>query len=202
MDEGKTSRECLVSRFAFAVRPRTRPPQTTKDLKRLCRMVLLGAWLSIFAGNAAAECEIVDSTPPRLVCRTPSVSLTSPTNGTTYPLATPFSVTATVDNGGQPITGVAFFVNNTLIQTFTTGPYSLTYTPPTPGTYTFKATATETNPGTRTGTSSLVSVTVNPGIPNAPSGLGAAAGASNVNLTWSDNDSYETGFKIERKIGA
>jgi len=75
-------------------------------------------------------------------------------------LATPFSVTATVDNGGQPITGVAFFVNNTLIQTFTTGPYSLTYTPPTPGTYTFKATATEVNHGTRTGTSNQNSVSV------------------------------------------
>ena len=37
---------------------------------------------------------------------------------------------------------------------------------------------------------------------NAPSGLTAtAASASQINLTWSDNSSNETGFRIERKTG-
>jgi len=39
--------------------------------------------------------------------------------------------------------------------------------------------------------------------PLAPSGLSAsAASASQINLSWTDNSSNETGFKIERKTGA
>lgn len=40
-------------------------------------------------------------------------------------------------------------------------------------------------------------------IPTAPSGLTATATSSSaINLTWTDNSSNETGFKIERKIGS
>ena len=40
-------------------------------------------------------------------------------------------------------------------------------------------------------------------IPSAPSGLGAADVAYNqINLTWTDTSSNETGFKVERKKGA
>ena len=40
-------------------------------------------------------------------------------------------------------------------------------------------------------------------VPNAPSALSAsAASASAINLTWADNSSDETGFKIERKTGS
>ena len=38
---------------------------------------------------------------------------------------------------------------------------------------------------------------------NAPSGLTAsAASASQINLSWADNSTNETGFKIERKTGS
>src|ERR1041385_6203306 len=127
--------------------------------------VFLGAWISIFAGNASASCEIIDTVPPRLFCQAPSVSLTAPANGATYPLAASFSVMATVDNGGQPVTKVDFYVNNTVFRTLTAGPYSVTYTPAIPGTYTFKAVATETNNGTRSGTSNQNSVSVDPTMP-------------------------------------
>jgi RHS repeat-associated protein len=171
--------------------------------RRLWITGLLGAWLSIFAGNASAYCTVEDYVPPRTVCEAPAVSITSPANGATYTFPVSFPVTATVDNAGQSISQVAFYVNGAVFQTVTTAPYSVTYTPPTPGTYTFKATATETNHGTRTGTSTAVSVNVNAPLPEAPSGLGAAAAdATHINLSWSDNSAYETGFKIERKIGA
>lgn len=46
----------------------------------------------------------------------------------------------------------------------------------------------------------LVVVSVDP--PTAPSGLSATAtSAATVNLSWTDNASTETGFKVERKIG-
>lgn len=39
--------------------------------------------------------------------------------------------------------------------------------------------------------------------PAAPSGLSAAAaGSSSINLTWTDNSTNETGFKLERKTGS
>ena len=41
-----------------------------------------------------------------------------------------------------------------------------------------------------------------PTTPTAPSGLAATAGAAQVSLTWVDNSNNETGFTIERKIGA
>lgn len=42
-----------------------------------------------------------------------------------------------------------------------------------------------------------------PTAPAAPSGLGAtASGSSTINLSWTDNSTDETGFKVERKTGA
>jgi hypothetical protein len=45
-------------------------------------------------------------------------------------------------------------------------------------------------------------VTGTPTAPTAPSGLTATAGATQVSLAWTDNSNNETGFTIERKIGA
>lgn len=40
-------------------------------------------------------------------------------------------------------------------------------------------------------------------VPDAPSGLTAASGGSNIiNLAWTDNSNNETGFKVERKTGS
>ncbi len=160
MDEGKTSGGCHSLRFANVLLLVARRLQMSNSFARLCALGLLGVWLSIFAGNASAYCTVEDFTPPRTICTAPTVSITSPANGATYTLPTSFPVTATVDNAGQSITQVDFYVNGTVFQTVTTAPYSVTYTPPAPGTYTFRATATETRSGTRTGSSSLVSVNV------------------------------------------
>jgi len=162
---------------------------------------LLGACIVVFAGNASAWCEF-DLETNSWLCFAPSVSINPPANGATYALPGSVPVTATVSNSGQPITQVAFYVNNTLFQTVSTAPYSVTYTPPTGGTYTFQARATEVNHGTRTGVSSQPSVTVVT-VPNAPSALGAViATVAQIDLRWTDNSDNETGFKIERKTGA
>jgi len=172
--------------------------------KRLWTLGLLGAWLSIFAGNAAAYCTY----EPELrgwVCDAPFVSITSPANGARYTLPVSFPVTATVDNGGQAIAKVDFYVNGTVFQTFTTAPYSATYTPTTPGTYWFSAVATEINHGTRTGYSSAVSVTVNsaPVVSiTSPANNASFTTPAIVSLTASATDSDGTISKVEFYDGA
>ncbi len=50
--------------------------------------------------------------------------------------------------------------------------------------------------------SAAVTATTLAVLPAAPSGLAAAAASSHqINLTWADNSSSESGFKIERKVG-
>ena len=56
MGEWKTSRECHGLRFVTALLPMARPLQMSLGFKRLWTLTLLGTWLSIFAGNAAAYC--------------------------------------------------------------------------------------------------------------------------------------------------
>ncbi len=51
--------------------------------------------------------------------------------------------------------------------------------------------------------SSTLTIAKNFVSPNAPTGLSATAiSSSQINLSWTDNSNNETGFKIERKIGA
>jgi len=150
---GRACSRCLLAVF----------PSHSALIDCLWTRVLLGGWLSIFAGNAIAYCFF----EPELggwVCHAPSVSITSPANGAIYPLAS-FPVTAAVNNSGGDggnISKVDFYVNGVVFQTVTTAPYSATYAPPTPGTYTFVAVATEIFHGTRSGTSSQNSVSVDP----------------------------------------
>ena len=73
----------------------------------------------------------------------PTISITAPTNGTTLdlPSSTPF--TATVYLNGHLANKVDFYSNSILIGTVTgSGPYSITWTPTTPGNYTLEAVLT------------------------------------------------------------
>ncbi len=89
----------------------------------------------------------------------PTVSLTSPTSGTT--LWTPGNVTLTAnaaDSDGT-VSKVDFFQGSTLLGTATSAPYSFTWVNPPLGSYTVTAVATD-NAGMAT-TSTTVSITVN-----------------------------------------
>src|SRR6185503_18014533 len=51
--------------------------------------------------------------------------------------------------------------------------------------------------------SNTASATTAPTIPAAPTGLGATAtSSSTITLTWADHSTNESGFKIERALGA
>jgi len=72
-----------------------------------------------------------------------------------------------------------------------------------PGTtYTFRVRAYNSS-GNSAYSNEASATTSGTALPAAPSGLTAtAASASQINLSWSDNSSNETGFYIERKVGS
>ncbi len=145
----------------------------------------------------AAACALVAVTVAQA---TPTISITSPTTGSTLNVGTTPTVTISTNvtaTAGSSVSKVDFLVNGTIIGTVGGGPsgtYSTTWTPVATGSYTLTATVTDTStvttgttPNLNTATSPLVLVTVtstgttvsltNPA--NASSlGLGAA-----VNLT-------------------
>jgi Fibronectin type III domain len=66
-------------------------------------------------------------------------------------------------------------------------------------TYYYKVKAEGTSNSNDSPFSSFVSVVTTGGAPNAPSGLSATvASSSQVNLSWTDNSSNETGFEVKR----
>jgi fibronectin type 3 domain-containing protein/regulation of enolase protein 1 (concanavalin A-like superfamily) len=86
---------------------------------------------------------------------------------------------------------------------FTTGAGATNYTDASAqagNTYTYQIVAT--NASGDSAPSNAQSVTTTTPAPAAPSNLVASQGPSGISLTWSDNSNNETGFVIERKLGA
>jgi predicted phage tail protein len=111
------------------------------------------------------------------------------------------TVSATASDSDGTISKVEFYAGATLIGTDTTAPYSVSWSNVAAGGYTLTAKATD-NSGAAT-TSSGVNITVNAPPPAAPSGLTATAVSNSaINLTWTDQSTNETSFKIERALGA
>jgi len=90
----------------------------------------------------------------------PTASITSPANGATYTAPASITINATASDSDGTVTKVDFYQGGTLLGTDTTSPYSFAWTNVAAGAYSLTAVATD-NAGA-TGTSSAVSVTVNP----------------------------------------
>jgi hypothetical protein len=110
--------------------------------------------------------ESVPSSPPNVP---PSVSITSPTDGSTFTLNITFvNITFTADaaDGDGTVERVEFLVNGSVTGYKTAAPYSGIWSATAPGTYTLTARAFD-NGGAGT-VSEPVTVTVLPSPPNAP----------------------------------
>ncbi|MBS0632886.1 MAG: PD40 domain-containing protein [Verrucomicrobia bacterium] len=93
----------------------------------------------------------------------PTVSVSSPADGSTLPVNVSQRLAATVNTPGLSVINVSFFANNVALKPVTAFPWSMDWTPTSPGTYTVVASVSTSN-GT-TVTSAPVTYTVTPGTP-------------------------------------
>jgi hypothetical protein len=98
----------------------------------------------------------------------PSVSFTSPSAGSTVSSGSAVTLTASASSPSGTISQVQFFENGISIGTVTSAPYTIAFTPPSPGVYTLTAIVTD-NSGIQT-TSTPIVVEAVP----ASSGVGSA----------------------------
>ncbi len=73
----------------------------------------------------------------------PSAAITNPTAGGNYLAGNAIPIAVTTSGGNGPIAQVQFFINGASLATDTTFPYSTTWTPAAPGTYTLVAVVTD-----------------------------------------------------------
>ncbi len=86
------------------------------------------------------------SNKPQLILNTndfPAVSITSPTNNSSFPAPTNLTISATASDGDGTITKVDFFAGSVLLGTDTTSPYSIVWSNAPVGTYGLTARATD-----------------------------------------------------------
>ena len=114
--------------------------------------------------------------------QSPSVSLTSPADGASYPAASTIPVSANASDADGTIVRVEFYAGSTLISTDTTNPYSVSWPNVGAGTYTLKAVAFDE--GGASGTSVSRTITVSsPVSTNQPPSISLTFPASGATFT-------------------
>ncbi|WP_299551674.1 Ig-like domain-containing protein [Seonamhaeicola sp.] len=130
--------------------------------------------------------------------QTPTVSITSPSDGATFTAGDNVAIAATASDADGTITKVEFFQGSTKLGEATSSPYSYTWANVTQGNYALTAVATDNNSAATT--SAIVNITVNASGGNSCSGLTyndylGAGHATGVSVTASTTDDSATAIK-------
>ena len=132
----------------------------------------------------------------------PTVSLTSPLAGSSYPVGNPVTLTANASSpaAGITIASVQFFDNGASLGTKTSSPYTLTWLPTVAGSYSLSAIATDTSGAQAT--SAPVAVTIGLNAPptislTSPSSAATYALGSGVLLSATAGDSDGTVTSVQ-----
>ena len=97
--------------------------------------------------------------------KAPTASITSPANPSTFPQGAPITLTATASDVDGSVTGVQYFDGATFISPFlASAPYTFVWTNAAPGTHN-NVTAKATDNANATGTSSPITIIVQPNSP-------------------------------------
>ncbi len=119
----------------------------------------------------------------------PTVSLSAPGNGQTFPVGSNISISANAQDSDGSIVRVEFFRGATSLGVDTSAPYGVVWTGATAGSYALTARATDN--GNASTTSVVVNITVtavNPDTtaPSVPAGLSSPSQtSSSISLSWS-----------------
>ncbi len=125
----------------------------------------------------------------------PSVSITSPVTGTSYPVNSALTLVGSASASAGTVASVQFFVNGTSLGTDTTFPYNATWTPTATGTFALSALVTDSFGNQAV--SSNINITISAVSPTSPSvsitspSTGSsvfANGATTVSASASDTD--------------
>lgn len=134
----------------------------------------------------------------------PTVSITAPAAGASLPLNSPTTVSAIASDADGAVTVVAFFDGASQVGADSSAPYSISWTPVTPGAHQLTARATD-NSALST-TSSVVNLTVNNAAPTvaltAPANGATLATGTPVTLTASAGDVDGTVVEVRFLDGA
>ena len=155
-------------------------PQTNSGSITLIAQELYNIELQYFDSTNPAVAELLwssPSTPQAIIPPTqlypytnppPSLVITGPSNGASYTASASLTLSADAATQYNPLTGVFFYLNNTLLGSLTNAPFSLTTTGLGAGSYTL--TAVVVDGSGLSATSAPVNITVNPGT-SLPYGL-------------------------------
>ncbi len=143
----------------------------------------------------------------------PTVSLTSPTNGTLILLptnvpSTTLTFAATASDPDDPIRSVEFILNGSSLGTLTSSPYTLSITNESPGVYTATAVATDLSGLSTTSAPVVVSIYTDTGAPtvaiSAPDDAAIITASSNVIGAASSPilTSYQLQYRLKNPDGA
>jgi chitodextrinase len=162
--------------------------------------------ITAVASDAAGNTTTSTSVSVTVDNAAPTVSITAPTNGATVSGTTPFSANSSDNSGGSGVNRVEFYVDNALVNTDTTSPYSFSWntTGYSFGTHSLTAKAYDNvNPANQT-TSTAVSVTVDNTDHTPPSQPGSftvtGTGVTTISLSWtaSTDNVAVTGYQLKR----
>lgn len=131
----------------------------------------------------------------------PTVSLSAPLTGSSYPVGNPIAVTASATAAsGVTIASVQFFANGVSLGSKTAAPYTVTWTPSAAGNYSLSAIATDSSGAQATSTAIAVAIGLNapPTVAlTSPAAPGTYALGSGVLLSASAADSDGTVASVQ-----
>ncbi|MFO1307539.1 MAG: Ig-like domain-containing protein [Burkholderiales bacterium] len=167
------------------------------------------AWNGVSGGSYSLTAKATDDQGatttsvaiPIIVNQLPTVSLTSPTAGSTFIAPATVNLAATASDADGTIAQVQFYNGATLLNTDAASPFAYSWTPVAAGSYTLTAVATDNRSGSTTSAAVTITVCGPPTVSlTSPS---AGTYASPANFTLSANASSACGIqKVEFYDGA
>jgi chitodextrinase len=158
-------------------------------------------------GTPATKTSTVVNITVKNAALSPTVSITSPSNNTTFTAPASITIKAAASESGGTISKVEFYKGTTLLGTSTASPYSYTWSGVAAGTYSLTAKAYDSQGTPTTKTSTVVSIIVNASLSptvsiTSPANNATFTAPASVTINASASETGGSISKVEFYIGA